>query len=220
MTQPELDKAFVPVYRFLAEFEAAHQTGTPVAIAVERRDGLVARRDITVDASPAALTYAGLVADALLWQAGGSRLIVGGDDAVARHLQALYSPTGEWRFDYDFLGRQASGRPLDVIACPLDEVPASTATASRIARTAHGRSIGIDLGGSDMKYAATIDGEVVTSGEVVWHPKQQADPAYHFERVQAAIRLAAQALDNRVDYVCYSSAGMFDGHRVAVTSLF
>ena len=221
---PELDDGFVPAFAFLAAYAESVTRGQPVALVVERRSGLTARRDITVHGTPdrrdADALYASLISDAMLWQVGGPTLYVCGSDAIADELRKLYSPAGARAFDYDFMGRQANRQPMEVIGLPYAAAPASTTSTMPVRPTATGRCVGIDLGGSDIKYAATIDGDVVASDEIVWHPKQNADPAYHFAWIVKAIGLAAAALDDRVDHVSFSSAGDFDGQTVAVSSLF
>ena len=49
-----------------------------------------------------------------------------------------------------------------------------------LGRHLDGCRIGFDLGGSDRKCAAVIDGEVVFSEEIVWDPYFQSDPDYHY----------------------------------------
>lgn len=222
--RPELDPDFVPVYPFLAAYEAAGERAEEIALVVERRSGQTARRDIRIHGTAAHrdldFLYTSLMVDALLWQAGGPTLYVCGDEAIAARIRALYAPGGERGFDYDFFGRQASGRPMEVLGLPRELAPASTVSALPVHKDARGRRVGIDLGASDIKYAATADGQVLASDELVWHPKRHADPNYHFEWITKAIRLAAAALGDRVDSVSYSSAGMFDGSRVSVSSLF
>ncbi len=50
--------------------------------------------------------------------------------------------------------------------------------------------IGIDLGGSDRKAAAVMDGETVYAEEVVWQAKSAGDLRYHYEGITAALRAA------------------------------
>lgn len=48
------------------------------------------------------------------------------------------------------------------------------------------------------------------SEEVVWHPKTQEDPQYHFDGIVEAFRTAASKMP-RVDAIGVSSAGVFIG---------
>ena len=79
--------------------------------------------------------------------------------------------------------------------------------------------IGFDAGGSDRKVSAVIDGECVYSEEVVWFPKLQEDPQYHYDHILEAFKTAASKMP-RVDAIGVSSAGVFIGNAPMVASLF
>jgi len=59
----------------------------------------------------------------------------------------------------------------------------------------------------------------VFSQEVVWHPKKNPDPNYHYEGIVSALKEAAAHLP-RVDAVGVSSAGVFINDRCMTASLF
>jgi hypothetical protein len=79
--------------------------------------------------------------------------------------------------------------------------------------------IGFDLGGSDRKVAAVIDGKCVFSEEIVWDPYFQPDPQYHFDGIMDSLKKAAAHLP-RVDGIGGSAAGVYVNNRVKVASLF
>ena len=64
-----------------------------------------------------------------------------------------------------------------------------------------------------------IDGETVYSEEVVWFPKINADPDYHYDGIVSALRAAAEHMP-RVDAVGVSSAGVYINNRTMNASLF
>jgi len=76
-----------------------------------------------------------------------------------------------------------------------------------------------DLGGSDRKAAALIDGRVVFTEEIPWDPYFQADPAYHLAGVHDSLTRAAAHLP-RVDAIGGSAAGVYVNNEVRVASLF
>ena len=82
-----------------------------------------------------------------------------------------------------------------------------------------GCRIGFDAGGSDRKVSAVIDGETVYSEEVVWFPKINSDPQYHYDGIVSALKSAAEHLP-RVDAVGVSSAGVYINNRTMSASLF
>ena len=67
--------------------------------------------------------------------------------------------------------------------------------------------------------SAVIDGEVVYSEEVVWHPKTTEDPHYHYNEILTAMKTAASKMP-RVDCIGVSSAGVYVDNKIMVASLF
>ena len=64
-----------------------------------------------------------------------------------------------------------------------------------------------------------IDGEVVYSEEVVWHPKLSEDPEYQYNGILDSFKKAASKMP-RVDAIGVSSAGIYINNRIMVASLF
>ena len=90
-----------------------------------------------------------------------------------------------------------------------DDVPQACEISNPLGRHLNGCRIGFDLGASDRKASAVIDGKVVYSEEVIWEPRKQADPDYHFREIMASLQSAAAHMP-RVDAVGGSSAGNSD----------
>jgi predicted NBD/HSP70 family sugar kinase len=101
----------------------------------------------------------------------------------------------------------------------LEALPADDDSSLAMGRHLDGCRIGFDLGGSDRKAAALIDGKVVYSEEIRWDPYFQADPAYHIEGVHDTLARAAAHLP-RVDAIGGSAAGVYVNNEVRVASLF
>ena len=94
------------------------------------------------------------------------------------------------------------------IVTTLDKAPVTSESASPVGRHLDGCRIGFDAGGSDRKVSAVIDGEAVFSEEVVWFPKTNADPKYHYDGILQAMKTAASHMP-RVDGLGVSSAGVY-----------
>jgi predicted NBD/HSP70 family sugar kinase len=156
----------------------------------------------------------------LLWSRGASEILLCGDEAspLALRLQADYSSAGCRAFDADFF-RKVFERPLSFREVTESELPAASAAHLPLGRNLGGCRIGFDLGGSDRKCAALIDGKVVFSEEVKWDPYFQSDPAYHLAGIRHSVDLAARHLP-RVDAIGGSSAGVYVNNKVRVASLF
>ncbi len=154
----------------------------------------------------------------LLWYAGGNRVDISGSPEMAAFLQKEYSPEGGRAFDADIFERIFLV-PLTITGCKEEDLPAPSQTAIPLGRHLEGCRIGFDLGGSDRKAAAVIDGKVVFSEEIAWDPYFQKDPQYHFDGIQDSLQRAAAHLP-RVDAIGGSAAGIFIGNEARVSSLF
>ena len=109
------------------------------------------------------------------------------------------------------------GQPIQVKAAK--KLPPARETQRPLGRHLEGCRIGFDLGGSDRKAAAVIDGKVVFSDEVKWNPYFEKDPAYHLEGVNDSIRRAAAHLP-RIDAIGGSAAGVYVNSEPRVGSLY
>jgi predicted NBD/HSP70 family sugar kinase len=145
-------------------------------------------------------------------------LYVGGPAAYGQHIQAQYAENGARAFDAGLMTRIYE-QPFQVTACTADEAPAEN--EKDIASGGHmdGCRIGFDLGASDHKVAAVIDGEAVFSTETRWNPTTATDPDYHYHHIQNALREAASHMP-RVDAIGGSSAGVYVDNRPMVASLY
>ena len=217
---PKLDPTFVP----FGVWRAAYLEGAkhPIAIAVEREAGKVSVHRTFIHNTPemAAADYRCVerYVKFLLWSTGGFRVSVCGCSEIAKKLQAAYTPEGERRFDHEFVG-QLYEREIEILDLPYDACPAANETAQPMGGHTDGCRIGFDAGGSDRKVSAVINGECVYSEEVVWFPKLNEDPDYHYNHILDAFKTAASKMP-RVDAIGVSSAGVFIGNAPMVASLF
>ncbi len=83
----------------------------------------------------------------------------------------------------------------------------------------NGCRIGFDLGASDRKVSAVVDGNAIFSEEVVWEPRKHTDPEYHYREIMTALKTAASKMP-RLDAIGGSSAGIYVDNRPMVASLF
>jgi len=217
---PKLDPTFIPfgVWRE-AYLKDAKQ---PIAIAVERDKGRVSVHHTCIHGTPemadADYRYVERYVKFLLWSTGGFRVSICGCSELAQRLKAAYTPEGERHFDYTFVN-QLYERNLEILDLPLEACPTANESAEPMGGNMDGCRIGFDAGGSDRKVSAVIDGECVYSEEVVWFPKLQEDPDYHFQHIVEAFKTAASKMP-RVDAIGVSSAGTFIGNAPMVASLF
>ena len=215
---PPLDPGFIPLGRFYEAF--LKDAKEPFDVAVERSNGQVAVYKTFIHGTDALrdadVYYIDRIIKTLLWMKGGFRVYLAGSDAVYEAVARHYSADGERAFDFDYMGGIYE-HPFEVLH--VDQVPEEKSFSEAVGRHLEGCRIGFDAGGSDRKVSAVIDGESVYSEEVVWFPKTNADPDYHYEGIVAAFRSAAAHLP-RVDAVGISSAGIYIDNRTMSASLF
>jgi len=225
--RPLLDPECVPAAlwnRAYGDLVARDAAARPFALALVRADGTASvhhDRVLATDhlAAVHTLRYVERLLKFLLWQKGGCRVLVAGADEIASALAKIYSPTGARAFDHGFMGEKVYGRTFGIATCAWDALPASADTGLAMGRHLDGCRIGFDLGGSDRKAAALIDGQVVYSEEIPWDPYFQTDPAYHVEGVHDTLTRAAAHLP-RVDAIGGSAAGVYVNNEVRIASLF
>lgn len=223
---PVLDPGFIPAALWNREYRALveQQGGEPFALSLERSDGTRSTfrtrvLKYTEKNAPLNLKYLDRLLKTLLWQKGGYRVHLGGELAAVVELQRIYSLDGERGFDCQFMGETVSGKPFEIVICTFDQVPDSNERAQSLGGYLDGCRIGFDLGGSDRKCAAVIDGKVVYSEEVEWSPYFESDLEYHRAGIIASLEAAAAHLP-RVDAIGGSAAGIYTNNEVRMGSLF
>ena len=212
-----LDPGFQPAALFTRRYLAG--ASEPLVIALEGEDGRITR--YTTKVRPAAdvetLLYVERLVKFLLWARGGWRLYIGGPPAIGEHLRNSYSLHGRRKFDCELMAT-AYGRPFEVVVTAPDKVPADKEIKHTAGGHLGGCRIGFDLGASDYKVSAVIDGQAVFTEETPWDPKTQPNPEYHYHHISAALHRAAAHLP-RVDAIGGSSAGIIVDNEIRVASL-
>jgi hypothetical protein len=165
------------------------------------------------------LFYVERILKFLLWQRGGWKVFIGGPQFIGTYLKKTYAPGGDRQFDYHFMGEQVYEKTFSVLPCDPGDVPEAREVGKRLGRHLDGYRIGFDLGASDRKVSAVVDGKPIFSEEVIWEPRKHADPEYHYHEVMLALQTAASKMP-RLDAIGGSSAGIFIDNRPMVASLF
>jgi len=223
---PVLDEKYRPaVLENRAFLNAVKESGggVPLSISLERWDGLVSRYDTMVFEENTGMNqknflYIERLVKSLLWARGGFKVTVGGPKIIGEYIKKAYSRGGIREFDAMFMARIYE-RPFTIVVTDNENVPLENESTRPVGRHLDGCRIGLDLGGSVRKVSAVIDGNVVFSEDVVWHPKANSNPDYHFEEIVKALKTAASHMP-RVDAIGISSAGIYTSNRVMVASLF
>jgi predicted NBD/HSP70 family sugar kinase len=230
-TEPACKVPLDPGFRPASLATRVHQTvvedaggGEPLVIALQRPDGSVSRFETAVlpeghGQIDKSIQHAERVFKFLLWQRGGCTAFVGGPRSIGDYIASVYTSGGLREFDAYFMGNDVYDREFTVQPCDVSEVPGEVERSRPLGRHLDGCRIGFDLGASDRKVAAVVDGSVVYSEEVVWEPRMATDCDYHYQEIMTALNRAAREMP-RVDAVGGSSAGIVVDNQVRVASLF
>ncbi len=225
--RPELDPGFLPAAVWKRAFDqACEEAGgnEQIAIALQRPDGTTFVKHTPVlphnyITEPINNKHVERLVKRMLWLYGGSQIVIAGSEKIAEHIRKVYSPSGDRAFDYNTIGSRIYLDTMTVRSCAIEDIPDQYDGEIELGRNLNGCRIGFDLGGSDRKAAAIIDGNVVFSEEIEWDPYFESDPNYHFEGIQDSLKRAAEHLP-RVDAIGGSAAGVYVANEPRIASLF
>jgi len=223
--RPPLDPGFEPATLWMRAFRAAAAgSGRQAELALERPDGAVYRHRLPLlpdaaETRPRNLRALERTVKFLLWQKGAATLHLAGAPELSASLRQLYSPGNARAFDAETIAEKVFLRPLAAHDCAPGALPAPRDSSVALGGHTAGCRIGFDLGGSDRKCAAVIDGEAVFTEEIPWDPYFQSDPEYHRAGIEDSLQRAAKHLP-RVDAIGGSAAGIYIDNEPRVASLF
>lgn len=223
---PPLHASFSPAVLVNQAFlKAVRDSGkaVPLTVALERHEGYVSIFrtqcfDESHESSRLNLPYAERLVKFLLWMYGGWKIVVGGPRSVGEHIRQAYGARGARAFDAEFMGGVYQ-KPFTVEISSAEKTPPPSEGTIALGRHLEGCRIGFDLGATDRKVSAVIDGEPVFTEEVLWDPRNAADPSYHYNEIMTGLKSAAAHLP-RVDAIGGSSAGIYLSNHPRVASLF
>jgi predicted NBD/HSP70 family sugar kinase len=221
---PECDPDFRPVilpYRLIAVQPGAADS-VPVRLAVERENGFVSVFETALfERAVSSGTAFRVMERALkffLWSRGGWRVFFQGPVSFFEMLRREYSRRGARAFDVAFMS-DIYAKPFELLQAEAKDFPESRERRSRLGGHFDGCRVGFDLGASDYKVAAVVDGKPVYEEEIPWNPAEQQDPEYHYREIQSGLRKAASRLP-RVDAIGGSAAGIYVNKEPRAASLF
>ncbi len=220
----KLDPKFQPLSLVCRQMrEATAENGQDIVIGVERTKGNITTYKTRIYCDGTGhdeenFRFIERMAKSLLWVAGGYKIIIAGSEVVGNKIKEAYTDGGLRDFDVHFMERVYERR-FEVEVRSIEDAPKNNEAAAPVGRHLDGCRIGFDAGGSDRKVSAVIDGESVYSEEVVWFPKINEDPDYHYQGILEAMKTAASHMP-RVDAIGVSSAGVYVDNRIMVASLF
>ena len=226
----ELDNSFIPAVLWNKEYSRRAQKDAGqrlISISISRAGGksLYGFNKILLpdnaDNFEATYKYVERYCKFILWQVGGNRIRIFGADEITKELQLAYSKNGNRSFDNYFIGSKVYGGAIHFESLKKIETheDCKERESTFLGRNLEGCRIGFDLGGSDRKVVAMIDGEIVFSEEVRWNPYFESDWNYHYDGIQNSIERARKHLP-RLDSIGGSAAGIYVDNEVRAASLF
>lgn len=220
----KLDPQFAPLSLVCRDMrEATKDDGQDLVIAIQRNKGYTVTYKTRVFKDGTGhdeenFNFVERMTKALLWVAGGYKVVIAGSETIGAKIKEAFSYGGLRDFDVKFMERVYETK-FEVESVSLENAPEDKSAAAPIGRHLDGCRIGFDAGGSDRKVSAVVNGESVYSEEVVWFPKTNSDPDYHYQGILEAMKTAASKMP-RVDAIGVSSAGVYVDNRIMVASLF
>ena len=222
----KLEPEFMPMVKVVNDFKAAvaKAESQEIRICVERNGGLTAVYKLDIFKENTGhdeenYEIAERLIKTLLWVKGGYKVYIAGSKYIYERIADDYRVGGAREFDLGFMSRVYE-RAFEVIYVEnIEDAPRENDISSPVGRHLDGCRIGFDAGGSDRKVSAVVDGQTVYSEEVVWFPKLENNPEYHYDGILNAMKTAASHMP-RVDAIGVSSAGVYIDNRIMVASLF
>jgi len=215
----------MPASLFNRNFREAvlKQGAEPLRLGLRKPDGSCSVYETVAAPEGSALAslnpyYAERILKFLLWQRGAATVYVGAAPSIGEHLRSQYCESGARGFDARFMSMLFE-HPFEIRICRPEQVPELSEREVYLGRHLEGCRVGFDLGASDRKASAVLEGTAVYGEEVPWDPRNSRDPEYHYAEIMRSIRSAAARLP-RLDAVGGSAAGIYVDNRVRAASLF
>lgn len=206
---------FLPGYFQLLNFEkkGIH----PFSITIKRKQVLSYRYDyMLTEKEEENYFYTKKILLTLLWLIGGDTILFRGDSYFIRTFIRKASKDEEIKTSFFEME--------EIFNCKMtmketNGIDSNYFPVSKVQGDFEGCRIGLDLGGSDRKVTALIDGNVVYSEETLWFPKNMPDWHYHYQGILDSLSKAKEKLP-RVDSIGISTAGIIIEDRIVHPALF
>ncbi|MBO6280798.1 MAG: ROK family protein [Bacilli bacterium] len=226
MRKPILEPEFKPAIIELRNFENEvnkFKNKEHVVVSVERAGGYIYRREFDIlpkgiDDERNIFIVERLI-KCILWVVGGYKIYIAGPHYIYEKIKEFYSPNKLRDFDFHFMSTVFE-KEMEVIECSYEDIPNQKSSSIPIGGHLEGRRIGFDVGGSDIKVSAVVDGKVIDSKEIVWLPKLNEDINYHYDFFYKAMKDAVDVLGGDVDAIGISAAGVIVENKPMVSSIF
>ena len=220
--EPEFSPAIIEFRKFKEDVSKAPRC-QHIIIAIERDNGYIYRTEFDCFEEgfddERNIFMVERIIKSILWVVGGYKIYLSGSKSVYERIKSYYRPGGLRNFDYDFMSTVYE-RGMEVEFRSENDMPKEVKCSIPVGGHLNGRRIGLDVGGSDIKVSAVLDGKVISSEEIVWLPKLSEDVNYQYGFLYNALKSAVEKLGGDVDGIGISAAGVLVANRPMVSSIF
>ena len=221
-----LDDKFIPAIlwnRYFRKKVGGSRNSTPLSIAIIKNNDSIMVYDTKIFSGASEFYqinyyYVERLVKTLLWIYGGYKILINGPKDISRYIEKQYSTEGNRSFDSSFMS-EVYEKSFTVEHINDRNMIEAKEESEKVGGFLEGCRIGFDLGASDKKVSAIIDGKPVFSEEVIWNPCIQSNPFYHYNEIMSMLNRAASHMP-RVDAIGGSSAGIYINNRVMSASIF
>lgn len=213
-----MDKSFVSINKYFDDYikRAKKNGGKTVGFAfIRSSDKIFTYNTLIASSLEDTPKYLEKLIKSLLYMVGCNRVITD-CEYCAKTLEKIFAPDGIRAFDYSFFTRAFKGSLTFEHSKILPEYVWAT---EAVGGKEKGKRIGFDAGGSDIKICAVQDGKAIYSEEILWLPKLNANPDYHYGYIKDAIYKAYNKLGG-AESLGVSTAGVVADNEVRIASLF
>lgn len=216
--RPSLDEDFIPIHLFNQAYLAEAKSDFLIAISSGEDRCSVYRTKIrnTKESYAADCFYTARTVKALLWLYGGNRITITGSMKIYEHIRVTFSEGGLRKYDVGYMA-DIYREPFLVELLPAP--PPSKQQPQFMGKHLNGCRIGFDAGGTSRKVTALVNGKVTYSEEVLWNPREESDPDYHYRGIMDSFLAAAKKMP-RIDAIGVSAGGIHVNNEIRLASLF
>lgn len=150
----------------------------------------------------------------LLYLVGADKIVFNGDIDSFK----LFKEKFEKSYDFIFFKNIFSNISLQYVKCTLANKIEVAKVNVKIKNT--NKTIGIDVGGSDIKIVCFDGNNLLYSNESIWHPKVNENINYHINMINSIFDAALTYLNKDVDNIKISSAGVIKNNQIQLANLF
>ncbi len=215
MRETLLDKDFKPMIDSFESFQ--REAKEPITLTIKRGEEVVFPFTMRITSNfDKSYFYVKRILLSLLWMVGGEKILYHGSSLFYHYLEKRFQKDEEILSSFKEM-KKIYSRPISFER--VEETPKRKDKNNPFRISFTGCRIGLDLGGSDRKAIALKDKKILYSEEILWSPKEQSDPLYHYLGMLDSLTRAKKHLPH-VDGIGISTAGIVENNELLLGALY